>query len=724
MKRWPRSASWWRPKRASGPSGSFAAALLSFALLTVLSGLAALRADSAEPRPLTLAGRDRADSVALIIALDQTTWSDLRRADLPHLADVLAHSAVGLMPVAAASDADPHRTWVTLGAGRTAVASGHLTSRSAPAGAGLVLDADSLLAANRRARTRAHPGMLGSRLHAAGLSTAAIVPRPQGRSQAAPSLAIIMDRDGSIDEAWPPAALLTPAGAAHIVDPHALQDALIAALASRDVVLVDLGSSVSLDRQTARAGTLPELTEDVIGAAAAALAGRRALLAIICGSSPASPDPQNRSLGCIALCQLGPQPPPGLLTSAATRWDGLVTAADFAPTLLNWWGLPLDPRSAGPAGRAMEVVPTSDHLRRLDRLDEILGQRYRLRFAAVACCLCCAFALILVALALALWRPRGIARLGGFGIALALAPLGLLVSPLVGLAPAWYHLLVAALITAILARAAAGIERPAPCLAAMMLFGAILIAGDTLLGSALMRRSPLGFGVMFGSRFYGIGNEYMGVLAAMTALGLGAALGLGRRAARAALLVAIAVVLAIGAPWWGANWGGSFAAASGLVALWLFAGGRRARWMPALAAALLLTSVLLPAALDLLRPPAHRSHIGVAAASLLSEGPRPLLDIAQRKLSMSLGVLQRAPWSPAGLLLVASLLWALLRRGGPARRALETLPGLKAGIAGALIAAAVAAVVNDSGLVAAAGALAVVVGAVILLAARAPEAAQ
>ena len=91
---------------------------------------------------------------------------------------------------------------------------------------------------------------------------------------------------------------------------------------------------------------------------------------------------------------------------------------------------------------------------------------------------------------------------------------------------------------------------------------------------------------------------------------------------------------------------------------------------------------------------------------------------------MSLGVLQRAPWSPAGLLLVASLLWALLRRGGPARRALETLRGLKAGIAGALIAAAVAAVVNDSGLVAAAGALAVVVGAVILLAARTPEAVQ
>ena len=35
---------------------------------------------------------------------------------------------------------------------------------------------------------------------------------------------------------------------------------------------------------------------------------------------------------------------------------------------------------------------------------------------------------------------------------------------------------------------------------------------DVLTGSSLIRLSPLGYDVMLGARFYGIGNEYMGIL--------------------------------------------------------------------------------------------------------------------------------------------------------------------------------------------------------------------
>jgi hypothetical protein len=249
-----------------------------------------------------------------------------------------------------------------------------------------------------------------------------------------------------------------------------------------------------------------------------------------------------------------------------------------------------------------------------------------------------------------------------------------------------------------------------------MLIGAAVIVADTVLGSPLMRRSAIGFSVVSGSRFYGIGNECVGVLAATAAIGLGALLQEAPQRKKAAALIGVAVALAVGAPWWGANWGGYVAILIGLVSLWVLVSRWRARTV-VLGLALIVVGASLPAVLDLLRPAAARTHIGSAVALVGLRG-EVLADTVVRKLQMNTGIARVAGWwwllAPlAGLVAVG-----MLRRVGTARQALSGKPYLCAGLWGAVVSALVAMVVNDSGVVSMAMALAVASSAVIFIGAR------
>ena len=67
------------------------------------------------------------------------------------------------------------------------------------------------------------------------------------------------------------------------------------------------------------------------------------------------------------------------------------------------------------------------------------------------------------------------------------------------------------------------------------------------------------------------------------------------------------------------------------------------------------------------------------------------------------------------------MLWLQLRRGAPARRALEGRRALAAGIVAAIAAGVIAMVTEDSGPAAGMGALLAALGTLVFLASRAPE---
>ncbi len=140
-----------------------------------------------------------------------------------------------------------------------------------------------------------------------------------------------------------------------------------------------------------------------------------------------------------------------------------------------------------------------------------------------------------------------------------------------------------------------------PAVPAFVGVGAYVI--DLALGSPLIIRSLLGPNPLFGSRFYGVGNELEATLSALLLIGIGALLfGRGRSRAGVAAFAVGGVVLGItiGAGRLGADVGGviTLAAGAATAALLMMPGGLTGR---ALALALLAPALALAAlaAIDL-----------------------------------------------------------------------------------------------------------------------------
>lgn len=364
-----------------------------------------------------------------------------------------------------------------------------------------------------------------------------------------------------------------------------------------------------------------------------------------------------------------------LLYSPTTRTRGLITSADVAPTLLARLGVEPPAEMQGRAAAGVAGAEAS-----AERLDGRLSFVAERRFAVW---LLVGLAMVLGTSLVMLWR--GVAGAVYALLVLAALPAGALA---VAAAQVTNAPIVAAL-TVLFAGALAALCRRlsgsvAGAVAGVFLVTAALILADAASGGMLMKFSTLGYNPAYGTRFYGIGNEYAAFLAGSLTVGLGA-LSYRRRLPLVPLLVVgLAAVFVLGLPTMGADVGGSLALGLGFGATVGLLRGARLRGMVlwssgglAGAAALFLVSgALFP---------------GVSHGSRAAGGETDLVEVAVRKLLLSLDLLLNPVFLPilALGLVVVFLGW---------RRTRGTALG--AGLAGATITALASGALNDSGILA------------------------
>lgn len=197
----------------------------------------------------------------------------------------------------------------------------------------------------------------------------------------------------------------------------------------------------------------------------------------------------------------------------------------------------------------------------------------------------------------------------------------------------------------------------------------VFVGVDLLHGGNLLRWSGFGYILQEGARFYGVGNELAGSL-------FGAQSGfLVTESVGWSLLRWLLTALALGAPSWGADVGGTFAALG--VAISRALASRRLRLLAVTAAAAVLLTVILWETFS----PAP-SHLG----KLLHHIQTHFLTTMQRKREMNVWLMTGSAWMP--LLLIGVI--ALIRPKTP-------IPVWAGAIA--------LMVLNDSGVVAAAAML-------------------
>jgi hypothetical protein len=382
----------------------------------------------------------------------------------------------------------------------------------------------------------------------------------------------------------------------------------------------------------------------------------------------------------------------GRLTSDSTRTDGLVTATDVAPTVLDRLGVEVPAEMNGQPIRSEGGDPDVAGLAELrDRLG-VTGER---RGPVVGQTLL--LWLALAAAASFAFRPRGArAAVALLALSAAYMPLMMLLTPALG-DPS---LVVERLIVTLGAPLAALVTwRLLPGWRALAVACLVTVAAyvlDVLAGSVLIPVSIPGPNPASGSRFYGIGNEIEAVMGALLPLGVGAALAArpstrdGGRTAAAIFLAAgvvAAAVFALGR--FGADVGAAIVLPAGAAAAAAVALGTRRGILLAVLVPIGCVVALMAADL-VLGGGAHLTRSVLDAGGLEEAG-----NVFERRIRLAAASFTRGANVPFMVLAVIAIGAGFhyrerIRSWYPERAAF-------AGLVGALVAAAIGTVSNDSG---------------------------
>ena len=261
------------------------------------------------------------------------------------------------------------------------------------------------------------------------------------------------------------------------------------------------------------------------------------------------------------------------LTSDTTQTADLIALRDIAPTILKALDVPAPLQMTGAPIRPVAPFYPAD-LRRMDRLTRLNQEAQNPIFWAVGL-----GAATIVFGSLGLYLAGRMAALPGkvarYGLRVVSAwPLALLLAPLADPHTARAYVALFAGLTALLALL------PTPSLICALT--ALLIVGDGLSGTTLISNSALSEYALAGIRFYGIGNEYMGVLigGVLLACVLGKEGAINRAPTRSTVILSwfALAVFVLSFPSFGAKAGGAVTATATFVIAWRRLRGSPVNW--------------------------------------------------------------------------------------------------------------------------------------------------
>lgn len=731
----------------------------------ILTGVSATD-DASRPMPII----DKRKVV--VIFAGAVDLRDIIAADAPALNRFKEQSAWGIMNVRTAGAFTPENSYATLGSsGRafgTAEAGSNYSAdeRLANGTAGevferytgtsvlehevVVIDYPRLLKANSSTLYPPLLGALGSALEQAGISIAVCGNADTNSKSGREFVLAFMNSSGKIAMgSMGDDLLLNNAARPYGIqtDYERLWQTVDNFWESADCLVVELGDSSRLEKE--REAFLPEqrqiLRRQTIEDADAFFAGLQSrrqmaldekyeVLLFLITPYP-SRDAQDEGNTLTPVLISGSNFAGGLLYSASTKRDGLITIGDLQSTILAFWevarpasisGQPLVARSnmAGPIDPADPIDPANP----TGSVDLVSHQLYLLNSQIADINICRSpilksfvIAQIIVLILALLLIVFGVQKAGLLTLLrwlmafVASVPLGLLVQPLTGrfelTTILLFTILFASAITLIAFWSTAPGKNGEP-IGVIALFTAFAILIDTLSGSHLMSNSVLGYSPVGGARYYGIGNEYMGVLMGSSVVGISVYLqrfGTSRKNIIGAGILLMLWTYAVSVPWHGSNLGGSLSLVTAyLVTVIGFLSEKQSKkrlrtWLVAIAAAVIVAVFL--SLVDLTRQADAQSHIGRFASQIKQGGLTSIFPVIVRKLEMNLSLIGYTIWSKALLTFIVVMGILFYRPKGMLARAAANRPVIFNGIWACIAGSVTAFAVNDSGIVAAATAL-------------------
>ena len=395
----------------------------------------------------------------------------------------------------------------------------------------------------------------------------------------------------------------------------------------------------------------------------------------------------------------------GVLYSPRTRLEGIAALPDVSATTLAMLGLEVP---VGMVGSPLELreTPQGDGsalaaMIRIDATARALdAPRMPIYYGFIGVCT----VVLLFALGVMIWpalRARRWLRqtLAALVLVCLSVPLGTYIAQIAGYpanaSSAWLRLGLSAALLALGVLALAYRKGFVAAVGAVATATTVVILGDQLLGAQLAYGGIFSYSPLFGTRYYGIGNEGAAVLVA-TALIAAVLLADSPRFGRPWMILGVGAVVVTTAvvPFAGANVGVAAWGTAGFLTCWAYRVRKKVTWRVVLSGVVVIAAVVALAAL-LDRASASQSHLGAAIDALTGGGG--VGELLGRKIALNIEALTTTPLVILLPVIMALLTYALARPRGWMVSFIERRRGFAAVLAGALAAALVGALSEDSG---------------------------
>ncbi|HBG22921.1 MAG TPA: hypothetical protein DDW83_06660, partial [Peptococcaceae bacterium] len=336
---------------------------------------------------------------------------------------------------------------------------------------------------------------------------------------------IAMDSKGIIDQGNVSQEVLTYAAddpLGHRTDYSMLEEVFLQLQPQTDFIVIDLGDLVRLDYkkelltaqvyQQERQKILHKYN-DFIGM----LMGKTDLsnsLIIVAATTPTDEASRERMLFGFLGAQ-GDGLEEGLLTTPTTRKDGVIALSDIAPSIGSFLRLDHDSRYIG---RTWHVEAADNNMTMMEEIEKRTVFASILRPAFVKGYVVLHLIILAFIIFFLFFDPKKVNYFTPLLLGLIAVPAALLLVCLTNITSLWLYILLCSLIVVALVSVSIRLakDRNHDPLLFLCLAIAFILLIDTLTGGNLQRFSVLSYDAMSGARYYGIGNEYMGVLMGAT----------------------------------------------------------------------------------------------------------------------------------------------------------------------------------------------------------------
>ncbi|SNX55230.1 hypothetical protein [Thermoanaerobacterium sp. RBIITD] len=392
------------------------------------------------------------------------------------------------------------------------------------------------------------------------------------------------------------------------------------------------------------------------------------------------------------------------ITSDTTKRIGVVTNMDILPTVLNYFGIEVP---SFVTGHQLYASKVDGNLKLLQKIEEQLTYNYTYRTPFLKTYVALQIIILILSSVTLIFLKKYSVYMKPLLFFVSVIPLSFLLLPLFDYTKVSSSLAGVLFLTAIFIFAIYKISSISHYYYAVIAFiTTVTLLIDMMTGSFLLKNSFLSYDVIAGARFYGIGNEYMGVLIGGTLCFT--TLSFERFNIKKPIFIITAFIYLIvfyfiAAPNMGTNVGGGIAAFAAFSTAILLLSGKKLNLKNAISIIIgIFALILILFYIDSLRPVSQQTHIGQTFNLIKGYGLNPLFKIFARKLSMNMKLFRYSIWSKVLITLIIVLFVLFYKPIGVMKNFLKNHKYVYICFFSTIIGSIFALVFNDSGVVAAA----------------------